>query len=204
MVRDEEGAAFDFALANQARDRAFRARVYPLFAFPFAVVLLVAARPDEPYLALMALYGAAVYSTLAQTFQGYSESHGGPLLLATLPLRGESAFRIGAEKAFLVGLAAPIYLFLGVALFSVSLSGRGLPLLLGARHALVAGLFALLLCAFFFERRRVKAFAEADRGVFREDLGGGPFLAVLLAAGLALLLRLTYAWKRRRADPRQP
>ncbi|MBI4880841.1 MAG: hypothetical protein HY812_14470, partial [Planctomycetes bacterium] len=90
----------------------------------------------------------------------------------------------------------------------------------GARHALVAGLFALLLCAFFFERRRVHAFSQEDRGVFPADYGGGPFLAVLLAAGmgllaaalvedtilflllaasLALAIRLTYAWKRRRA-----
>lgn len=225
FVRAGERAAFDFALVNMARDRAFRARVYPLFAFPFAVVALVAVKPQEPFLALMALYGTAVYLVLAQTFQAFSESAGGPELLRGLPLRDVAAFRIGGEKAFLLGLVLPVHLALGLALALLACFGRGLPLQDSLGHALTAFLFVVLQCAVGFERVARPAFSEQDRGVYPGDLGGAAFTALLLSAlmavialktvraplpfavqalALATMIRFAYAWKRRRwtADPR--
>ncbi len=220
VVDDEERASFEFTLVNLARDRTFRARVFPLFAFPFAVILLIVQRPGEPFLSLMALYGAAVYLTLSQTFLGFSESEGGPDLLRCLPIRNARAFRIGSEKAFHVGLVVPIFLALALALAVVALFDRGFPLPLGLSHAVIAALFSVLLCGMTFEREAGLAFSEPDRGVYPADLGGGPMVALLLGAAaallaakyvpsplgfvgsavaLALLIRLLYTWKRRSA-----
>lgn len=218
FVRPEERFAFDFALANQSRDRTFRSRVYPSFAFPFAVIVLVAERPEEPTLVLMALYGATVYLALAEIFQGFSESSGGPALLETLPIRNQAAFRLGAEKAFMAGLVVPVYLVLAFCLLGLSLLGRGFGLAQSVGHTVLATEFAVLVCSLTFLSVREQAFSVTDQGVYAGNLSSGPFVAILLgalaavvagvvvespllffasAAILALLIRGLYAVKRR-------
>ena len=187
FVRPEEQFAFDFALANQSRDRTFRSRVYPLFAFPLAVIVLVAERPEEPTLVLMALYGATVYLALAEVFQAYSESRGGPDLLSTLPIRNPSAFRLGAEKAFIAGLVLPIYLVLAFCLLGLSLLGRGFGLVESLGHTLLATEFGILTCSLTFLSVRDYAFSITDQGVYPGNLSSGPFAAILLG-GLAAVL----------------
>lgn len=186
-VRPEERASYDFALANMSRDRTFRARVYPLFAFPFAVILLVARNPDQASASLMALYGAAVYLTLAQVFQSFTESKQATILLETLPIRDPAAFRSGSSKAFLVALVLPIYAVLTLALVLLALFGAGLGLVPSLGHALLALLFAVLLCVALFERIEPLAFSAADDGVYPGDLGGAPMVALVLGTLMALL-----------------
>jgi hypothetical protein len=167
----------------------------------------------------MALYGAVVYLTLSQTFLGFTESEGGPTLLRSLPIRNLTAFRIGTEKAFHVGLLLPVLLALALALAAAALCGRGFSLPLALGHALFAGLFAVALCSLLFEHERGLAFSEVDRGVYPADLGRGPMIALLLGVlaalfavevvqnafgflagvvALAAAIRVVYAWKRRR------
>ncbi|MFH0943583.1 MAG: hypothetical protein V2A76_00135 [Planctomycetota bacterium] len=185
-----ERAGFDFAMSNQQRDRTFRTRVYPLFAFPFAIIVLVARRPEEPTLVLLALYGAAVYLVLAEVFQAFSESVGGPELFRTLPIRRLAALRTGAEKAFLAGLVIPVYLVLALALVGLSLLGRGFGLLESLAHILLATEFALLLCALSYRWVRHPAFSVTDRGVYPGDLHTGAFMAILLGGAAAILAGL--------------
>lgn len=220
-VSDRERKGFDFALANISRDRSFRSRVYPLFAFPFAVVVLVASNPDEPRLVMLALFGVPVYLGLAQTFQEFSESERGPDLLRSLPMPDPTGFRLGAEKAFLVGLLSPIFLALLVALTLATLLAAPETtgtLLIHAVHAL---LFSILLTAFTFENHEGMPFSQTDRGVYPADLGGGAFgglfvsalMAVIsawsadgwvtsLATAAVLLLAIprVFAWKRSRRE----
>ena len=186
FVLPDERAGYDFAVSNQQRDRTFRTRVYPLFAFPFAVIVLVARRPEEPTLVLMALYGAAVYLVLAETFQAFSESVGGPELYRTLPIRKLAALRTGSEKAFLAGLVIPVYLVLGLALSGLSLLGRGFDLLESLAHILLATEFALLLCAVSYRWVEHPAFSVTDRGVYPGDLRTGAFMAILLGGAAAI------------------
>lgn len=219
FVRSAELASYEFALANLARDRSFRARVYPLFAFPFAVIVLVAGHPEQPHLVLMALYGVPVYLVLAQTFQQFTESERGALLLEAQPVLDLAAFRLGAEKAFLVALLTPIYATLMVALLLLAVFVPESRNVANAGHAALAVLFSILLAAVTFERQPGLAFSQPDRGIYPADLGGGVFgglaLAVLAsvlsvqtagrplalaitALGLTIAIRMVFAHKRRR------
>lgn len=225
IVSARERKGFDFALANISRDRSFRSRVYPLFAFPFAVVVLVASNPDQPRLVMLALFGVPVYLGLAQTFQEFSESERGPQLLRSLPMLDVAGFRLGAEKAFLVGLLAPIFLALLVALLLATLLAAPAStgtLLIHAVHAL---LYSILWTAYAFENHEGLPFSQTDRGVYPADLGGGAFLGLFASAGmavvsawavqtwlgsiatagvLAIAIPPLFAWKRRRRERLEP
>ncbi|MFG0315867.1 MAG: hypothetical protein ACF8XB_01240 [Planctomycetota bacterium JB042] len=219
FVREDERCGYEFAAAHIARDRTFRSRSYPLFAFPFAVTILLVERPDEPTLALLALYGAAVYLSVAQLLFPYTESPGGAALFRSLPFRDPGPFRCGSEKAFLVGVGLPVYLALTVALLLLSAFGYGFPLAAAAAHAVLGGFAAALVAAILFQRIPDPAFSLPDEGAYAKDLNG-PMVAILLAGllgvgayraaqsfvgflaaavGLAAALTLAFAHKRRRA-----
>lgn len=186
LVRDDECGGFEFASANVARDRTFRSRSYPLFAFPFAVTILVVQRPEEPTLALLALYGTAVYLSVAQLLFPYTESPGGAALFRTLPLRDMAPFRTGAEKAFLLGVGLPVYLALSVALVVLSLFGYGFPPATAIAHAVLGALAGATVTSFLFHRIPEPAFSCADEGAYARDTNG-PMVAILLAALLGVV-----------------
>ncbi len=194
LVRPTERAGFAFGWAQIGRDRAFRSRVHPLFAFPFAVIVLVAMRPAEPMLALMALYGAGVYAVVAESFVTFSESEGGPRLLESLPVADVAGFRVGVEKAFVVRVVLPVFLTLWFGLVVLAAFSRGPGVVASTEFALLAFSSATLLCLIGFDRLPALPFSAKDRGVYPGDAASVAFSALLAMT----LLALAAAWARER------
>lgn len=215
-----ERAGFEFCVAQIRSDRVFRTRVYPLFAFPFAAILLAYLEPDDRTMIPMACFGTTVYLVLAEVFFAFSEGDSGPRWLATLPFARLGAYRVGAEKAFLVMLVLPVHVALLIGTAALTLLRGSASDLLSV--VLLNGMAFLASCAIVlvtFERSKQLPFSVPDRGLYSEDISSGAFLALLLAAvaalaivpalskplflaleavGLFLMIRLVLAWKRRR------
>ncbi len=186
LVRADEFAGFAFGWAQIGRDRAFRSRVHPLFAFPFAVIVLVALKPAEPMLALMALYGSGVYAVVAQSFMMFSESDAGPRLLASLPITDVAGFRIGAEKAFVLRVVLPVFALLWLGLLALAAFSRGPGIVASTEFAILAFSAATLLCLRGFDRLPALPFSAPDRGAYPGDAASVAFTALLVLTVLAL------------------
>lgn len=220
LVDPVERAGFEFCVAQIRSDRVFRTRVYPLFAFPFAAILLAYLEPDDRTMIPMACFGTTVYLVLAEVFFAFSEGESGPRWLASLPFTRLGAYRVGTEKAFLVMLVLPVHVALLIGTSALTLLRGTVSDLVSV--VLLNAMAFLASCAIVlvtFERSRQLPFSVPDRGLYSEDISSGAFLALLLAAGaalaivpalanpwvlaleaavLCLMIRLVLAWKRRR------
>ncbi|MCC7171019.1 MAG: hypothetical protein IT459_11260 [Planctomycetes bacterium] len=183
----DERAGYEFTRANLARDRTFRARVFPLFAFPFAAIVLLAKEGAGLAPLLISVYGASMYLVVAQTFVLFSESQRGPRLVEALPILDAAAFRAGAEKAFHAHVVIPVHLTVLLGLAALAVFERGPGLSASAQHVLLGALFAILFGGFFFERLEGLAFCTSDDGKFPASLQNRAFAALLLSTVAALV-----------------
>jgi hypothetical protein len=184
----EELAGYDLATAGIRADRTFRARTWPLLAFPFASVVLASTGESDRSMVPMALFGATVYLVLSQSFLLYSESAGGPKLLSSLPISSESRFRLGGEKAYVACLVIPTHIAIsfGIALFDVT-QGDVQALLKNAGLGVVAALTSCLVVLETFPRAPGLPFGKPDRGLYQDDLSGAAFSALMLSTIAALV-----------------
>lgn len=186
-VADGERAGYEFTRANLARDRTFRARVFPLFAFPFAAIVLLAKDGAGFAPLLISVYGASMYLVVAQTFVLFSESQRGPRLVEALPILDADAFRTGAQKAFHAHVTVPVHLTVLVGLAALAAFGRGPGFAAGLQHVVLGTGFAVLFGSFFFERLEGLAFSASDDGKFPASLQNRAFAALMLSAVAALI-----------------
>lgn len=195
---DVEQAGFDFALASIRTDRAFRARTFPLLAFPFAAIVLAGLDEYDATLVPMALFGAIVYLVLSEVFLSFAETASGPELLASLPIQEPWSFRIGAEKAYLFAIVLPTYLAIGFGVAAFDVARRDFVALVD--HALLcaaAFLTATWIVLLAFDRLPGLPFSRPDRALYPDDLTGGAYFALALATIMALVSTATIGdgWK---------
>lgn len=195
---DSEQAGFDFALASIRSDRAFRARTFPLLAFPFAAIVMAGLDRYDATLVPMALFGATVYLVLSEVFLLFSESASGPELLSSLPISEPWSFRIGAEKAFLLAIVLPTHLAISFGIGAFDLVRGDLAsfldhAILGAAALLASTLIVLLA----FDRLAGLPFSRPDRALYPDDLTAGAYFALALATIAALVSASTLGtpWK---------
>lgn len=193
-----EQAGFELTLAGIRSDKSFRARTFPLLAFPFAAIALAGLDEYDATLVPMALFGATVYLVLGEVFLLFSESAGGPELLASLPMSDPHRFRLGAEKAYVAAIVVPTHLTIsfGVAVFDLA-RGSVTDLVSHAILGVLALLTSILIVLLAFDRVTGMPFATLDRALYPDDLTGGAYFALALATLAALISAATLAapWK---------
>lgn len=193
-----EQAGFELTLAGIRSDKSFRARTFPLLAFPFAAIVLAGLDEYDATLVPMALFGATVYLVLGEVFLLFSESPGGPELLASLPMSDPQRFRLGAEKAYVAAIVVPTHLTIsfGVAVFDLA-RGNVADLVSHAILGVLALLTSVLIVLLAFQRVGGMPFATLDRALYPDDLTGGAYFALALATLAALISAATLSapWK---------
>ncbi len=187
FVGATERAGYEFTRANLARDRTFRARVFPLFAFPFAAIVLLAKDGAGFAPLLISVYGASMYLVVAQTFVLFSESQRGPRLVEALPMQDGASFQRGAEKAFHAHVVIPVHASILIGLLALAAFSRGPGLAASVQHVVLGTGFAVLFGSFFFERLEGLAFCASDDGKFPSTLQNRAFAALMLSTAAALI-----------------
>ncbi len=220
-----ERAGFHFALAQMKSDRVFRQRSYPLFAFPFAAIVLAGSDAADPTLVPMAFFGATVYLVLAEVFFSFSESVLGPALLRTLPIGDVASLRVGAEKAYIAALVTPVHIALGFGALALDVVRKdGASFVQHFLLAVIAWLTSVVIVLLTFEKQPFLPFSVTDRALYPSDVAGGAYAALLIATigalvtvaalphplvvlvqvvVLVLMIRQALRWKKTRQHPAQ-
>lgn len=153
-----ERGAYEFTLRMLARDREFRLRAYPLFAFPLAMLALgmLGDQAEERGLYLnLVLYSMGAYLPVILSFLANSPYHRASWAFYVAPIASRERLRRGVARAVVAHLVLPLYLALG----AISIFLRPPPALEGCIQPVLAFLVTLILIP----------------GTVRDALPEGPF-----------------------------
>ena len=112
---------FDFTLSMIVRDREFRLRAYPLFAFPIAMLalgLFAEKSADRGLYLNLVLFSLSAYLPVILSFLSNSPYSRASWLFYSAPIASRHLLQRGVARAVLSQLLVPVYLaLLGVSLW---------------------------------------------------------------------------------------